>query len=137
MFTVANEVGRLVEIRLGTKLPIEEAPRFIQEVMRITANIAGRVVGVTDLRAGTRTADPDMIGVVSGMLRSENPKIERNALLVAPDSALFALQMDRMIKGAGSTARRLFRARHEVEAWLAPVLTPAECARLALFLDAA
>jgi hypothetical protein len=137
MFSVANEVGRLVEIRLGTRLPIEEAPRFVQEVMRLTAAIKGRVVGITDLRAATRTVDPEMIGVVSGMLRSENPKIERNALLLSSESATFALQMDRMIKTAGSAARRIFRERAEVEAWLGAVLTPAERSRLAVFLDQA
>ena len=135
MFTVANKSGRLVEIRLGTKLPISEAPQFVQEVMAVTAAISGRVVGITDLRLATKTADPEMIDVVSGMLRSENPKIERNGLLVSTESATFALQMDRMVKTAGTASRRVFRSRPEVEAWLGSVLTPAERARLSIFLD--
>lgn len=135
MFIVANKSGRLVEIRLGSKLSFTEAPKLVQEVMRVTSAISGRVVGVTDLRQATRTADPEMIDIVSGMLRSENPKIERNALLVSRESATFALQMERMVKVAGTAARRVFRHRAEVEAWLGAVLTPLERARLALFLD--
>ncbi len=134
-FSVGNHVGRLFEIRVVPPLTMEEVTRFLQEVVRLTALQPGKIVACTDLRTGTRTIDPDSIDFIAGILRSENPRLERNALVLSSLSPTFALQMERMVKTAGATHRRIFRTRGEAEAWLGEVLTGAERARLRTFLD--
>lgn len=134
-FTVANHVGRLIEVRVVPPLSLDEATRFMQEVVRLTSLQAGKIVACTDLRTGTRTVDPDTIDLLAGIMRSENPRLERNALIVSPMSATFALQMERMVKTAGTAQRRIFRSRGEAETWLGEVLSGAERGRLRTYLD--
>jgi hypothetical protein len=134
-FTVAHHVGRLIELRVVPPLTLDEATRFMQEVVRLTSLQQGKIVAVTDLRTGTRTVDPDTIDFLAGIMRAENPRLERNALMVSPVSATFALQMERMVKSAGTAQRRIFKSRPEAESWLGEVLSGAERARLRTFLD--
>lgn len=133
--TVANHVGRLIEIRVAPPVPLAETTRFVQEVLRLTALQPGKIVGCTDLRPAARTVDPDSIDFIAAIMRSENPRLERNAFVLAPAAATFALQMERMVKSAGAAQRRIFKARADAEAWLGEVLSPAERARLRSFLD--
>jgi hypothetical protein len=134
-FTAANQVGRLIEVRVVPPLTLEEATRFMQEVVRLTSLHTGKIVACTDLRTGTRTVDPNTIDFLAGIMRAENPRLERNALVVTPAAATFMLQMERMVKTAGTPVRRIFRTRGEAEAWLGEVLTGAERARVRVFLD--
>jgi hypothetical protein len=133
-YSVGNPVGRLIEVRVQPPLSMEEAMRFIQDVVRVTNAHAGKIVAVTDLRSATRSTDPDAIDFIAGIIRSENPKLERNALVVAPQAAMFTLQMERMVKSAGTLQRRIFRRRDEAEAWLGEVLGAAERVRMKSFL---
>jgi len=134
-FTVGNHVGRLVEVRVVPPVTLEETTRFLQEIVRLTAAQPAKIVACTDLRGGTRAVDPDMIDFIAGVIRSENPRLERNSLVVPVVSPTFALQMERMVKNAGAAERRIFKTRQEAESWLGEVLTGAERARLRAFLD--
>lgn len=133
--TVGNHVGRLLEVRVVPPVSLEETTRFLQEIVRLTAAQPAKIVACTDLRGGSRAADPDMIDFIAGIIRSENPRLERNALVVPVLSPTFALQMERMVKNAGTAQRRIFKTRGEAEGWLGEVLTGAERARLRTFLD--
>src|SRR3954454_23351431 len=108
-FNVANHVGRLIEGRVDPPLTMEEATRFMQEIIRLISTQPGKIVACTDLRTATRTTDPDTIDFLAGIIRSENPRLERNALILsaASSSATFTLQMERMIKSAGAVMRRI------------------------------
>ena len=134
-FTVANHVGRLIEIRVVPPLSMDDATRFLQDVVRLTSAQPGKIACCTDLRTGTRTIDPNSIDFIAAIMRSENPKLERNALVVSSMSPTFALQMERMVKTAGTVQRRIFKTRGEAEAWLGEALTGGERARLRTFLD--
>lgn len=136
-FSCRHHVGRLLEVRVVPPLTMEEATRFMQEVVRLMSAQPARIVAITDLRTGSRTIDPDSVDFIAGIMRSENPRVERNALLVSPASATFVLQMERMVKTAGAAQRRIFKSRPEAEAWLGELLTGAERARLRTFLDEA
>jgi hypothetical protein len=133
--TVGNHVGRLFEMRIHPPVTMEETTRFLQDIVRLTTAQPAKIVACTDLRSASRTADPDTIDFIAGILRSENPRLERNALIVSTASPTFLLQMERMVKSAGNAQRRIFKARGEAEAWLADVLTGSERARLRTFLD--
>jgi len=132
---VGNHVGRLFEMRIQPPVTMEETTRFLQDIVRLTTAQPAKIVACTDLRGAVRTTDPDTIDFIAGILRSENPRLERNALLVSSGSPTFMLQMERMVKTAGHDRRRIFKTRHDAESWLAEVLTGAERARLRTFLD--
>jgi hypothetical protein len=133
--TVGNHVGRLFEVRVVPPVTLEETTRFLQDIVRLTTAQPGKIVACTDLRGGTRATDPNTIDIIAGVIRSENPRLERNGLIVPAISPTFTLQMERMIKSAGTAQRRIFKTRDEAEAWLGEVLTGAERARLRTFLD--
>ena len=132
---VGNHVGRLFEMRIVPPVSLEETTRFLQDIVRLTAAQPAKIVACTDLRGATRSTDPDTIDIIAGILRSENPRLERNALLVPLMAPTFTLQMERMVKTAGAAERRIFRSRGEAESWLGEVLIGAERARLRSFLD--
>ena len=132
---VGNHVGRLFEMRIVPPVTLEETTRFLQEIVRLTSAQPAKIVACTDLRGATRSTDPDTIDIIAGILRSENPRLERNALIVPVMSPTFTLQMERMVKSAGTVQRRIFKTRGEAETWLGEVLTGAERARLRAFLD--
>ena len=133
--SVHNPVGRLFEVRVVPPVSMDEATAFMQQIVELTMKQPGKVVACTDLRAGTRTIDPSSIDFIAGILRSENPRLERNALIVSAASPTFMLQMERMVKTAANDRRRIFKTRGDAESWLAEVLTGAERARLRTFLD--
>jgi hypothetical protein len=135
--SAANHVGRLIEVRVVPPVSMEEATSFLQDIVRLTAAQPGKIVACTDLRTGSRTIDPASIDFIAGIMRSENPRLERNALIVSAASPTFMLQMERMVKSAGAVQRRIFRTRDEAEPWLAEVLGAAERGRLRAFLDEA
>jgi hypothetical protein len=134
-FSVGNHVGRLLEVRVAPPVTLEETTRFLQEIVRLAAAQPAKIVACTDLRGSSRAADPDLIDFIVGVIRSENPRLERNALIVPVVSPTFALQMERLVKSAGTAQRRIFKTRQEAESWLGEVLTGAERARLRTFLD--
>src|SRR4051794_7262569 len=129
-FTVANRVGRLIEVRVVPPLTIEEATRFVQQIVELIGTQPGKIVACTDLRSAARTTDPATIDMLAGIIRSENPRLERNALILSSSSATFVLQMERMIKSAGAVMRRIFKGRADAESWLGEVLNSAERRRL-------
>ncbi|MEO1170622.1 MAG: hypothetical protein AAFX94_01020, partial [Myxococcota bacterium] len=53
--------------------------------------------------------------------------------LLVGDSATFILQMERVIREAGSPQRKTFRDFPALRQWLAPVLTPDELTRIDVF----
>ena len=132
---VGNHVGRLFEMRVMPPVTLEETTRFLQDIVRLTTAQPAKIVACTDLRGAVRTTDPDTIDFLAGILRSENPRLERNALIVSAASPTFMLQMERMVKTAANDRRRIFKTRGDAESWLAEVLTGAERARLRTFLD--
>ena len=134
--SVTNRVGRLIEVRVVPPVTMDEATAFMMDIVRLISAHGGKIVACTDLRAATRTIDPDSIDFIASLIKSENPRLERNGLVVSSLAPTFTLQMERMVKvsGAGSQ-RRVFKTRVEAEAWLGEVLAEPEKARLRQFLD--
>ncbi|HLM74340.1 MAG TPA: hypothetical protein VK459_16655 [Polyangiaceae bacterium] len=133
MITVAHKVGRLVEVRIITPVTAEEIQGMGQRIgFAYTACAPRPIVGCTDLR-GANLFPMDLAEQVATVMKTGNPRIERGAILVG-ESALFSLQVERVVREAGNPSRRAFRVRAELEAWLAEVLTPFERQRVKHFL---
>jgi hypothetical protein len=63
-----------------------------------------------------------------------NERLERVAILVAQSNATLNLQLARIVREAGFTARRVFLDVRQAEAHLATVLEPSELTRMREFL---
>jgi len=135
MTEVRNPTGRLVTFRVIPPVDDGNSGRSALELRSTISAIAGPVVVCADLTAA-RTFSPETTERFVALMRSDNPKLERGALLLDAGSATVVLQVERMVREANLPARRTFRDRGELTAWLDPILTPAERAALAEFLAA-
>jgi len=133
VYSVANKVGRLVELTFETPLSFEDAGRAFVEVRMCIQALGGRFVSVGDL-TGADIFAPDVADKLTLLMRSLNPHLVRSGFLIR-EGPTFGLQFMRMIREAGSPDRRLFKRRSELESWLAEVLTLEERERLHVYLD--
>jgi hypothetical protein len=133
MTEVGNPSGRLVTFRVIPPVDDGNSARSAVELRNVIASVAGPVIVCADLTAA-RTFSPETTERFVALMRSDNPKLERGALLLDPRSATVALQVERMVREANLPARRTFRDRAELSGWLEPLLNPAEQLALARFL---
>ncbi len=134
MYSVANRVGRLLEIRVGSPFNTQDAMALFKQIYRTMPRERGLALVIADLR-NLKLVDPDVVDLVTGFMRLDNPYVERNAFVFSDASALTLIQSERMLKQTGTPTRRAFRRRTEAEAWMAEVLSIEERARMEAFLD--
>jgi hypothetical protein len=123
MFTFANHVGRLIEVRIDS-LERDELPLFRARLAEHLQRVHGRFVACCDLRRAIAFT-PEVEQWLIQLLRTDNPNIERNGLLVGRKGS-FAMQVLRILTDAENRARRAFQERPPLEAFLDEVLTPDE-----------
>jgi hypothetical protein len=137
---VDRHVGVLVEIRFDDeKVTVAEAEQFVVATRAIVSDTAvrlrRRVVICTDLR-NTGVFPQEVSDTIIGLMRRDNPHVERNGAVGNWDAAVFTLQVQRMFMEAGSPGRRqMFTNAERLRQWLNEVLRPDEQARLKTFLD--
>jgi hypothetical protein len=131
--SVENPVGRLVTFRIFPPIEDSQAATAAAKLRESIATIQGRVVICTDLTEA-HVFSPETTDLFVKQMKAGNPKLERSAILLGQGSPTFALQLERMVREANSHDRRTFRDPRELEAWLEPVLTPAEQLALHTFL---
>jgi hypothetical protein len=133
---VNNPAGRLATFRILPPVSDDNSARAAAELRAVILSIEGPVIVVSDLSAA-RTFAPETAARFVALMKSDNPKIKRSALLLGTDSAMLGLQIHRMIKEAAHPARRAFADASTLSAWLQPLLTPDEQTALATFLATA
>jgi hypothetical protein len=131
MWTVQKLAGRLIEARM-TKGDPEEVTACLTAIADAVASSHVPVVGLLDLSQiqvlGRAEAD-----LLLKVMREDNPKVERTAILVHGD-ALLEMQVERLIRAASWPHRKTFRLAGQAMRWLAATLSPAESASLQRFL---
>lgn len=135
MHKCQNLVGRLLEVRLASPVTMEDVREFIAEHQAVTKRLARRYVGVVDLLQADVLPVP-VVETLIQVMSATAPQVERTAFLVR-DSALFALQVERVIRNSNHTDRRAFRSSDDLQQWLGEVLDPLEQGRLAQVVDLA
>jgi len=133
MHKAQNVVGRLVEVRVASPLALEEVQQLVGELQGIIKRLARNYVGVVDLLQAEVFPVPvaeTLIKLLSGVA----PQLDRTAFLIR-DSAVFALQVERVIRNSNHPGRRVFREPEALQEWLGEVLDVQEQARLAQFVD--
>jgi hypothetical protein len=137
--TVECRVGVLIELHFEARPSLDDVERFKAETAALVTErwvrSGRRVVLCTDLRSAQLFA-PDVASRIIDLMRSDNPRVERNGVL-GNESAIFTLQVQRLLIEARSPGRRrLFTQQGALQAWLDESLQPDESARLQQFLDA-
>jgi hypothetical protein len=135
-YVVQNRVRRLVEARvfgLATREEVDAYSRDIGiQVMRVPREMRPvlcadhRPVGIYPAAAADRLVE---------LFTQMNTRLERVAIIVARSNATLAMQLNRIVREAKYTARRVVHTAEEAHAHLAPVLEPDELARMREFLD--
>lgn len=109
-----------------------DVQRFLEQ-MRLAFKVAGDSVICADWRQAL-VLPPSAGDALLELLRQGNRHFIRSAVLLAPENAIFSLQVERLCREAGNPARRTFRDVKPFLAWLREVLTPLESARAAEFI---
>ncbi len=133
MISVQIKQGKLCEVRILTPVTTAEVSAMIKSIVALI-QAHGTLRGIVDLRGSTVFPD-DLADEIADFLRVDSPNIERSAFVAGSTSAIFNLQLDRVIQGGKSLRRRMFRERGLAEAWMSEVLTPAENRRMREFLN--
>jgi hypothetical protein len=132
MHRIQNIAGRLVEVRVTPPLNLDEIKQFVEEHKATVSRIRDRYVGVVDLhRADVFPAE--VAAALIQLLSQMADRVERTAFLIG-ESAVFALQIERVIRNAASPHRKSFREPEPLKEWLGEVLNPSERFRLDGFL---
>jgi hypothetical protein len=131
MWTVQNDVGRLVEARLTTG-DSNEVAACLSAIRDIVTRSERPVVGLFDV-SQIRVLGRAEADLLLKVMREDNPRVLRTAILVQGD-ALLEMQIERLIRTAGSPNRQAFRLAGHAVRWLSASLGPTELARLQLFL---
>ena len=135
MYLLQNHVGRLVEFRLVAPLSLEDAHGVRASLFEVLRRLSSKIVICGDLRA-IEVLRPEIADTFLALMKHDNPRVERHAMICTP-SATLALQVNRLIREAGSDARRLFTDVDAACRWLNEVLEVPERARMRAFLDRA
>jgi hypothetical protein len=133
MFTLDIRQGRLLEARISSPIALPEVAAFGKRLVQLLTPTRGQVVICTDIRRAN-VFPPEVADAFVGLMKSDNPRLERSAFLVG-ESAMFGLQVERMLRDAGNPARKSFRDRAVLAAWLGELLDAKERARLAQYLE--
>jgi hypothetical protein len=132
MYRVEQRVGRLVEVKFASPLTIEEVQQFVEDHRELARRIKGKYVGVVDLLDAHVFPAPVTDSLIQ-LLSTVAPRVERTAFLIG-ESAIFALQVERIIRSSNNPNRRAFREAAELLHWLEEVLTLGEQVRLEHFV---
>ena len=127
MYKVTHQVGRLVEIAIWSPVSLEEAGKWGQEHDKVVDSVGQPYVCFVDLR-GAKVFPPEIVTAYLSTMKAEQQLVRTATML--PESALVALQINRMIREAGHPERRTFSNADELRRSLGEVLDEKERARL-------
>lgn len=131
MVSVEHRGGRLIALRIETPVSMDELQAALIQFGGFAAKVEGKFIPVADCRGAT-ILSPDVSERFTALMRSDNPRIERAAILLGA-SAAFSLQLERMVREAGNPRRKTFRAAAELCEWMAEIMLPREHLSLEAF----
>ena len=132
MYQVENHAGRLIEVKLASPLTLEEVQQFAGKHIALMQKIPVKYCGVVNLLEAY-VFQPAVADALLKLLSGAASHVERTALLIG-ESAIFGLQVERLLRESNSSNRRAFRNGQELIHWMSEVLTVAEQRQLERFV---
>ena len=133
MFTVQRHAGRLMEVRAGSPMTLDQITGSDQQMAVSVREAGGRGIICADYTQ-LQVLAPDHTDAMIDMFRRYNDRIDYSAILVAAHSATSILQIERVTREARNPRRQCFRRAMEMRAWLQVYLTEVERTALDGFL---
>jgi hypothetical protein len=133
-FSSECRIGRLVEARLKWLATAADVQDFLRAMLAAFTVAGPRAVICADWRQ-VSILPPEASDALIGLLRQGNRHFARSAVLLSPGDATLSLQVERLVRDAGNSERRTFRASGPMLAWLGEVLTPHESRRASEFIE--
>lgn len=128
MVKIEHRVGRVVELTLEAPVTPADLQGCVSRLMVMATAITSKFLLVSDCRK-VHTLAPEVADGFGKLMRSDNRRLERSALLLG-ESATLNLQVERMVRESQNPMRRTFRTADALVTWLGEVMTPAERARI-------
>lgn len=132
-FQVETRVGKLVEARVFSLPDAAAADAYGEAVAEAARRLGGSPVLCADHRA-VRVYPQSAADRLVELFKPNNKRFARLTLLIAPTNAVLLLQLERLIREAGSNQRRVFKEPDDALKHLGDVLDQAELARAKAFL---
>jgi hypothetical protein len=129
---VDRVIGHLVEIRVNRLDSIEEVKRFADGIVK-AGSVTADAVLLVDLRTPTVFTQPVAAAVTDLMTRANKVR-RKTAILLAPEHAVFSMQLGRLVRQVGDPNRQTFTEPESLLTWLADALTEAERKRAREFV---
>ncbi|MDB4968313.1 MAG: hypothetical protein JWN44_4002 [Myxococcales bacterium] len=136
MIEVSNPSGRLITFRVLSPVEDGNAEAAATQLRGAIGRLNGQIIVCTDL-TDARTFAPATTERFVQTMKADNPRLERSAILLGPESPTLLLQLERMVRESNHPARRTFRDPAELAEWLRPVLSADEQRALEAFLRSA
>ena len=133
MISLANKVGRLFEMRCTPPLEERHVIEFELEIGRLL-RAGHKILFCSDLRHSP-IVSPEIADRFGGLLRRDVPLLERSAVLIPSDQAILNMQVQRIVREAGTPARQVFKDPAKLVEWLGELCTDDERARLEAFVN--
>jgi hypothetical protein len=132
--SLENVAGKLLILRAAPRMDIADAQAIGAATRVHLTRLQHGVVALMDLR-GMLPVSPDVAAFWVQVLKSDNPAVKRSGVIV--DTATVGLQLERIVREAGSPARQCFREAGPCVAWLSEVMNDEERRALRKYLDEA
>ncbi len=132
--TVCQKVGRLCEVVYRPPFDKDQLTSFTISIRSLVNAATERVVFFVDWR-GEWEFSSDMIDTIVWIMRRDNPMIEANGILISRNNTPLRTQVERIVREANSSQRRVFDRPQMLVDWLHPRLSSAERARLQALID--
>jgi len=129
VFYCACKVGRVVELRVEALHTAEDVEAYAKAIDRVVSASRERAIICADHRP-VGIYSPAVTDALVAMFTTLNSRIERAALIASPTNATFVLQLQRIVREAENSQRRVFLDPHKMVIWLSDVLTRHEIAQV-------
>ena len=135
-FTIVRHSGRLIEARVFALWTTQDADEYGQKMQLVARALPPntRPVLLADHRP-VKVYPAAVADRLVELFTNMNLSLERAALVVTRNNVPLTLQLQRLVDAAENSMRRLFPEPRTAVTHLQPILTEAELARAAAFLD--
>ena len=132
-FTVERHVGRVIEARVFSLRTAADVDAYAAALRTAIVHAPQpRIFICADHRA-VHIYPPEAAARLVEMFTALNPRLENAGLLVSPTNAILVMQIERIVREAADSKRRVFTRAADWYTFLAEKMTDDERARLRTF----
>lgn len=129
MIDVKNQVGRLIEVVFETPTTPSEWRELAKQLSFIQSQSIEKYMYCANM-AKAKLFQPEEVKLLKKIMEMDNSRLLRTAMYFGTNSAVFLLQMERLIREAASPSRKTFRDPQKLISWMSEVATPEEEQRI-------